>query len=219
MTTIPTRLPCLATLTLVAGLCATSVTAQTNRITINGQPTNLRVDWSSVAVAPDPASPNTFTALMPLSAVSTWAAFDPVQSMDLSYGPHAGGNWLRCAMMATDWAYLSTDACAHAWSCSPAAGCVGAAKSLLTSTFDYGPYSGTTGNPNFPVPSVSLFVGGNPLTNELDGLDYPDWDPESWQLRTRGFFPTDSWNGCPTSNLVTPNFTGFLAARFTFSFH
>ena len=40
---------------------------------------------------------------------------------------------------------------------------------------------------------------------------------ERWQLRTRGFFPSDAWNACAPNGTITPNFSGLLAARFTFS--
>ena len=205
--TTTTFIACLLSL---ASLCS----AQSTRIIINGQPTNLHTDWSFVAVAPDASAPNAFIALMPLSAISNWASFEAVQSMDLSYG---AGNWLRCGMMATDWAYLSGDACAHV------AGSNGgtpyaAPLSQLTSSFDTGPYTGAVGNANFPIPSASLFVGGVTPVNYITGLGGGEWDFERWQLRTRGFFPNDLWNGCAPSNNVTPNFSGFPAARFTFSF-
>ena len=40
---------------------------------------------------------------------------------------------------------------------------------------------------------------------------------ERWQLRTRGFFPSDRWNACPGPAGVTPSFAGFIGARFAYS--
>ena len=82
---------------------------------------------------------------MPLAEVSGggggFAIFDDTTTMNFSYG---SGNWLRCTMTATDWAYISDDICAHQ---APAG--YSQPQSLLTTNFDYGPYSPAAGTPFF----------------------------------------------------------------------
>lgn len=200
-----------AVLATTIALFATQGSAQATRIIIGGVPTNLLADWGSIAVAPDASTPNAFFALMPLGSVSSWAGFEPGLAMDQLFG---AGNWLRCRMTATDWAYLSPDPCAHL------AGNNGgvpypAPLSLLTSTYDWGPYLGSVGMPHVPIPGVTLFA--QTPTSFVQGLGN-HWTVEHWQLRTRGFQLNDLWNGCAGSASPTPNFTGLLAARFTFTF-
>ncbi len=191
-------------------LFATEANAQASRVIIGGVPSNLLVDWSGVAVAPDAATPNAFIALMPLSAVSSWAWFEPDLAMDFRYG---AGNWLRCRMTATDWAYLSADPCAHVAG-NNAGAPYAAPLSLLTTNSDFGLYTGSSGMPHVPVPDVTLFPQSP--ASYIEGLGN-SWTVETWQLRTRGFWLTDQWNGCQSTGL-TPSFSGFLAARFTFTF-
>lgn len=189
---------------------AADLSAQATRVFIAGVPSNLRADWSNVAVAPDATTPNAFIALMPLNAASTWAMFEPGIVMNSQFG---SGNWLRCRMTATDWAYLSPDPCAHAAG-NNAGVPYPAPLSLLTSDYDFGPYSGSIGMPHVPLPNVTLF--GQAPTSYIEGLGN-QFEIETWQLRTRGFWLNDQWNGCQSSSL-TPSFNGFLAARFTFTF-
>lgn len=189
---------------LSAAAIATPASSQMTRVVINGVPTNMSADWSQVVAVPDPVMPDTFVALMPLNSISSWAQWEPDLGMDLVFGI---GNWNQLTMSALEWAYLSPDACAH----QPAPG-GSAPESLLTTDFDYGPYTGVAGTPLFPdatyfAGSPQSFVSG--LTNSFS--------LERWQLRTRGFFPSMLWNGCPGSSSVTHNFTGFLAARFTYT--
>lgn len=193
-------------------LAAAPVAAQGVRVVLNGMPTNLLVDWGGVAASPDATVGNAFVALMPLSAVSTWATFESGLAMDTTFG---AGNWLRCTMTATDWAYLSADACAHLPGSNGGTPYT-APLSLLTTDFDFGPYAGATGTPQFPTPDTTLF----PRTQAsfVEGLGSTQLPQEHWQLRTRGFAGTNLWNACPGSTSVDPNFTGWLAARFAFSF-
>ncbi|MFT4511623.1 MAG: hypothetical protein ACI91B_000303, partial [Planctomycetota bacterium] len=118
---------------------------------------------------------DTIGALLPLNLVSSWAVFEPGISMDPRYGT---GNWLRCRMTATDWAYLSPDPCAHLPG-SNAAFPYLQPLSLLTSTDDNGAYLGSVGAPHAPAPEVTLF-GQTPATY-VEGPDHP-WTLESWQL-------------------------------------
>lgn len=195
---------------LLAALAAPA-SAQLQRVIVNGTPSNLHADWTGVTVVPDAFAPNTFVALMPLESLSDWLSFESGLSMDFSFGQ---GNWLRCRMTATDWAYLSPNACAHVPGNS--GGVVHSAPlSLLTSNFDSGAYVGSVGAPHTPVPGATLF--GQSPTSFVQGLGN-HWAFESWQLRTRGFLPNELWNGCPGSANVTPNFTGWIAARFEFTF-
>ncbi|MCK5944217.1 MAG: hypothetical protein KAI24_19680, partial [Planctomycetes bacterium] len=172
------------------------------RVVVNGVPTTMLVDWSQVAVAPDPVQPDAFVALMPFAAIGTWAAWEPGTTMDLTFG---AGNWSWLRMDALQWAYLSADACAH----QPAPGAQ-QPQSLLTTDYDYGGYSGVDGAPL--LPDVTVFPG-TPVSY-VRGLSNT-FSFERWQLRTRGFLPSMLWNACPGSANVTPNFTGFLGARFT----
>ena len=183
------------------------------RIFIGGVPSNLWLDLSSTAVVLDPAASDAFYALMPFTngQVSfNFAVFEDVSTMNLSYG---AGNWLRCTMVATHWAYLSNDACAH----QPAPG-TAAPQSMLWSDHDYGFDPGIPGTPNQPWPGATLFSGST--WSVIRGLSPPPPfpGPERWQLRTRGFLTTDRWNACPPGTSIGPNFTGWLLARFTFSF-
>ena len=191
--------------------CAASVCAQQTRVILNGVPTNLRVDWSVISVSPDAIAGNAFLAFLPLENLTSWASFDAGLAMDSAFG---AGNWLRCRMAATDWAYLSSQPCAHQ-SGSNAGVPYPAPLSLLTTSYDYGAYTGVFGQPNFPIADATLF-GGN-LASVVQGLDQ-HWAVESWQLRTRGFWLDDLWNGCAGSTSPTPNFPGWLAARFEFTF-
>ena len=178
------------------------------RVFIGGVPTNLRLNLSSTSVAPDVAAANAFYALMPFTNGTPcfdFAVFDSDLTM-WYYGP---GNWLRCTMVATHWAYLSNDACAH----QPAPG-TAAPQSVLMSDFDYGPYSGMPGAPNQPWPGATVFNGS--VWSFCHGLS--NLTEERWQLRTRGFWTNQPWNACPPNGSVTPNFSGWLIARFTFSF-
>lgn len=189
--------------TLAAAMFAAPASAQLTRVVIQGVPTNMVADWSQVVTVPDPVQPATFLALMPLSAVGTWAQWDPDPGMDLIFG---AGNWSRVAMNALDWAYISPDPCAHQGAPGTAA-----PQSLLTTNYDYGGYTGMAGAPLFP--DVTYFVA--------DGQSYVgglvnSWSLERWELRARGFFPSMLWNACPSSSAVTHNFTGFLGARFTY---
>jgi len=188
--------------TLALALTTTALPAQASRVFLGGVPTNMHADWSQVATAPDPTIPNTFVAVMPLGAVSSWAFWEPDLGMDMTFGV---GNWQQLALSAVDWAYVTPDPCAHL----PAPG-AGAPLSLLTTDFDYGPY---TGQPGAPLFAGATYCPGAPQSF-VSGLTNT-WSLERWQLRTRGFFPTDLWNACPGPVGITPSFSGFLGVRFT----
>lgn len=191
---------------MFATLGALCVAPAQSRLYVNGSPTNMLVDWSQIATLPDPAQSDAFLAIMPLSAVETWAVWQPDIFMDAQFGV---GNWTRVRMEATDWAYLSPDACAH----QPAAGAA-APQSLLTSNYDFGAYTGVAGSPLFP--GATQF-GGSPVSY-VEGLgQWAFYTNETWQLRTRGFWTNELWNACPGSANVTPNFTGYLGVRIRFS--
>lgn len=173
------------------------------RVVLPTGPTNMLVDWSQVTAVPD-AQSNAFVAIMPISAVSTWAFWEPDEVMDLSYGP---GGWQQLSLNAYEWAYLSPDACAH----QPAPGNA-APISLLTSDYDSGSYSGVPGFSLFP--GALFFVGNAPQI--VGGLmNMSSFSLERWQLRTRGFFSSDAWNACAPNGTITPNFTGVIGVRFT----
>lgn len=191
--------------------CASTASAQQARVILNGVPTNLRVDWSVISVTPDSLVGNAFLGFLPLNQLSSWASFEPSLTMDSNFG---AGNWLRCRMEATDWAYLSAQSCAHLAG-SNAGVPYAAPLSLLTSSYDSGAYSGVFGQPNFPIADATLF-GGNQVS-VVQGLNNT-FTLERWQLRTRGFWLDDLWNGCAGSSSPTPNFSGWLAARFEFTF-
>lgn len=194
-----------ASLVFAAAAALTSpLASQRVRVLANGAPTNLLVDWQQVSAVPDVAEPQTFVVVMPLAAVSTWAVWEPDPVMDMAFGP---GNWKRLSMRAEDWAYLTPDTCAH----RPAAGAA-APRSLLTSDDDYGPYAGVFGVSMSPV--ASYFVGG--AESVVSGLVH-SFSLERWQLRTRGFFPGAQWNACTPTSSVTPSFTGFVGARFSYT--
>lgn len=183
-----------------------------NRVFLAGTPTNLLFNLSNTAVAPDAAVGNAFYALMPLSVVQGggggFAVFDPSLQMDLTYGP---GSWLRCTMVATDWAYISDDACAHL-----AGPGYAAPQSLLTTDYDYGPYPPCVGTPYQPFPNSTVFAGNS--QSYVQGLGNT-FTQERWQLRTRGWDTNDLWNGCGASSSgVTPTFSGWLIVRFTYTF-
>jgi hypothetical protein len=188
----------------VALALASPAAAQRARVLANGAPTNLLVDWRQVSAVPDVTAPRTFLVVMPLTAVSAWAVWEPDPVMDLTFG---AGNWKRLSMTAEDWAYLTPDTCAH----RPAAGAA-APRSLLTSDDDFGPYAGVLGVPMSPI--ASYFVGGT--QSVVSGL-LNSFSLERWQVRTRGFFPSTQWNACAPASSVTPNFSGFLGARFSYA--
>ena len=196
---------------LLSAALSLPATAQTQRVVLNGVETNLHVDWVGTSAVVDPLNPQAFLILMPLELLTSWSRFESKTSMDFNYGP---GNWLRCRMTATDWGYLSGDPCAHLPG-SNAGFPYPLPLSLLTSTYDAGAYLGSVGAPHFPIPDFTLF--DQTPVSFVQGLDN-DWSFESWQLRTRGFWPNDLWNGCAPSVDVTPNFSGWLVARFEFSF-
>ncbi len=191
-------------------LALTAVAPAQSRVYVAGTPTNLLLNLSVGALAPDYAASDAFYALMPLSSVTGFgggfAVFDPGLQMDFTFG---AGNWLRCTMVATDWAYITDTACAHL----PGAGYT-APLSLLTTDFDYGPYTGAVGTPYQPFGNSTLFHGN--FQSYVSGLGQT-FTQERWQLRTRGWPLTDYWNGCPASG-VTPTFPGWLIVRFTYSF-
>ena len=187
--------------TLALALTTTALPAQASRVFLGGVPTNMHADWSQVATAPDPTIPNTFVAVMPLGAVSSWAFWEPDLSMDMTFGV---GNWQQLALSAVDWAYVTPTACAHL----PPTG-ASAPLSLLTTDYDYGPYTGAMGLPLFA--GASYFLANN--QSVVSGLANT-FDMERWQLRTRGFFLNDLWNACPGPAGLTPSFTGFVGARF-----
>ena len=196
---------------LTLALCAAAPLVAQGAVTMSRVllplgPTNMWVDWSQVSTAPA-VQPDSFIAVMPLTAVSQWAFWEPDQSMDLTFGP---GNWRQLVMTAEEWAYLSADPCAH----QPAAGSA-APLSLLTSDYDSGPYVGLPGTPLFAGATYSLPFGA--LSHSVGGLmNMGSFSLERWQLRTRGFFAGDLWNACPPNGQVTANFSGVLVARFSF---
>lgn len=193
--------------TLVAlGLLAITATAQ-NRVFLGATPTNLFTNFSNTLVAPDPFLSNGFVVLMPLTAVSGFAAFESVLSMNFVFG---AGSWLRCTMTAVEWAYISDNACAHA----PGPG-LSVPLSLLTTDYDYGPYTGQAGTPFSPWPNSTRFPTNS--QSYVNGL-ISSFSYERWQLRTRGFFNADLWNGCGPAS-ITPAFSGFLVARFSYVFN
>jgi len=189
----------------VASLVLTcSLSAQ--QVYVNGAPSNLVLDLSSTATFVDPLAGDAFYAFLPLSEVGSFCTMIAPVSMDMSWG---AGNWVRCSLTATDWAYLTTDACAHL----PAPG-EAAPLSLLTSDYDYGGYPGWPGAPLGLLPDATAFAGSWATT--ISGIDW-SWSDEHWQLRTRGWNPTEHWNACGSSSL-TPSFDGFLVVRITFAF-
>lgn len=195
-------------------LAATPLFAQGSaahvRVALPGGPTNMWVNWNQVSTAPA-AQPDSFLAIIPMSAIETWAFWEPDETMNLTFG---AGNWSQLVFTADEWAYLSPDACAHA----PAAGAA-SPLSLLTSDYDSGSYSGLPGLPLFAGASYFLPLAWPPNgPNSVGGLmNMSTFNLERWQLRTRGFFPNDAWNACPPNGAITPNFSGLLAVRFTFS--
>ena len=133
--------------------------------------------------------------------------------MDPTIGP---GNLLRCRMKTTDWAYISSNPCVHAPGHNAGVPYAGP-MSLLTSNFDFGPYSGSPGLPHFPILDATLF--GQNQNSYIEGLGNTNtFALESRQLRTRGFQLNDLWNACPAQTTPTTLFSGDLAARFTFTF-
>jgi hypothetical protein len=182
------------------------------RIFIAGMPSNLSLYLSSTPTVLDPAASDAFFALMPFTYGQTsfpFAVFDADLTMNSLYG---SGNYLRCTMFASHWAYLTNDACAH----QPALGAA-APQSLLTTDYDWGFYGGVPGTPNQPWPGATMFTGGSyPAASYCQGLP-TGFSPARWQLRTRGWFTNDAWNACPIGTPF-PNFSGWLLVRFTFSF-
>ena len=196
----------LCLLTILA-LAAPAAEAQ-NRVVLGGVPTNLHIDFSNVFWSQDISTPGAFYAVLPLSEVGAFMAFDPVVAMDFTFG---AGSWLRCHMVATEWAYFATSPCAHQPGSSYTA-----PQSLLTTDYDFGPYTGVQGAPHTPLVYWTRF-GRHPQAY-LQGLD-SSWNREHWQLRTRGWDATDEWNGCgPSPGSVTPTFSGWIAVRFTVAF-
>jgi len=194
----------LAAATATAALLATPIPAQINPIVIGGVQTNATFDWSQVIAVPDATMPDTFLALMPLSAVSSWASWEGQFVMDTVFG---SGNWSRLQMNAVSWAYLSPDPCAH--QPGPGTG-MPTPASLLTTDYDYGPYNPVYGYSLFQ--DATAFQGSNEsFVAGLTGTNA--FIQERWQLRTRAFFGT-AWNGCTPS--LTPSFSGFLLARFSY---
>ena len=184
-----------------------------SRVFIGTVPTNLSLDLSSTIVALDPAGGNAFFALMPFGIGQygfNFAIFDSVPTMNFTYGT---GNWLQCIMSATHWAYLSNDACAH----QPAPGTT-APQSALTSSFDHGGYYGVPGTPNLPWPGATMFTGSG-WSSTVSGVYFDPFHitQEGWALFTRSYTAQVAWNACPGTS-VTPNFSGWLLARFAFSF-
>ncbi|MFK7742917.1 MAG: hypothetical protein AB8H80_21575 [Planctomycetota bacterium] len=167
-------------------------------------PTNVRADWSMVAALPDTTTPNTFIVLLPIQDLAQWVRWTPDQSMNSAFGI---GNWSRLRMEALEWAYLSPDPCAH----QPGPG-FGQPVSLLTSSYDAGFVMGNLGAPLFP--GATRFPG---LTGVSMVEGNPGWTEESWQLRARGFQLNDYWNACANTGQLTPTFTGWLAARITYT--
>jgi len=190
-------------------LVLTATVSAQSRVVLGGVPSNLLLDLSSTVVALDTTTPDAFFALMPIvyGATFDFAVFDGDGTMNLTFG---SGNWLRCRMVATHWAYLSNDACAH----QPGPG-LSVPQSVLMTDYDWGLWSGMSGSPQQPWPNSTLF-GGSPWSL-LQGLP-GTFSQERWQLRTRGYYTTDLWNACPGSLSVAPNFNGWLIARFTFVF-
>jgi hypothetical protein len=159
-----------------------------------------------------PQIANPFRSTLLAATLALFATEANAQASRIIIGGVAS-NWLGCRMTATDWAYLSPAPCAHV-----AGNNVGAPYvtplSLLTTNSDFGLYTGSSGMPHVPVPDVTLFPQSP--ASYIEGLGN-SWTVETWQLRTRGFWLNDHWNGCQSTGL-TPSFSGFLAARFTFTF-
>ncbi|MCB9876639.1 MAG: hypothetical protein H6835_03465 [Planctomycetes bacterium] len=179
-----------------------SAAAQQQRVMVGTTPSNLRADWAQVVALPDPLQADAFLVVMPLSAVSSFVVFDSDMRMDWLFG---SGSWSRCHMTATEWAYLSPDACAH----QPGALGLGP-LSLLTTDYDYGGYYGQQGQPLFADATWFPAAGASALS----GL--PGYYDERWQLRVRGW-SGNAWNGCTPASL-TPQFSGWLGVRFVVSF-
>ena len=193
----------------LAVLLSVATLSAQGRVVLGGVPSNLQFNLGTTVVAPDASASNAFFALIPITNGQNslgFAVFDGDIQMNSLFGT---GNWLRCRMFATDWAYLSTAVCAQ----QPALG-GSAPLSLLTTDYDYGPYTGRPGIPRTPWPDATLFTGSS--QSFCQGL--PSFSQERWQLRTRGFATNDAWNACPPNLQVTQNFSGWLIARFTFTF-
>lgn len=189
---------------LLASTLATPAAAQLQRVYVGPTPTNVQVDWSLGVAVPDATLPDTFLLLLPIGQLDQWARWDPDAAVDSFFG---AGNWLRCRMTAVQWAYLSPDTCAH----QPAAGNA-APLSLLTTSYDFGAYWGSPGTPL--LPGATLF--NQNMISTIDGSSHP-WIPEWWQLRSSAFF-FEPWNACPNGLPYAPNFTGWLAVRFSYQF-
>ncbi|HEX6813840.1 MAG TPA: hypothetical protein VF384_19620 [Planctomycetota bacterium] len=190
-------------------LLTATVPAQ-GRIFIGAVPSNLTLNLSSTVVVPDYAAPDAFYALMPFASGAGTLGFaflDSDPTMNLTFGT---GMWTRCIMTSTHWAYLSNDSCAH----QPAPGSA-VPLSLLTTAYDFGFYSGRPGLPHQPWPNTTMFTGNS--QSWMQGQPF-GFAPENWQLRARGWNTTDLWNACPGSTSVGPTFSGWLVARFTFTF-
>jgi len=201
-----------------AAALAMPLQAQHSRVTFNGSPTNLQADLSTVLFAPHPTVSNGFYVLMPLTDVLGSSGgpfvFDGGAWMDSQYG---AGNWSRCTMRAEEWSYFSSNRCIH----RPAPG-IQAPHSLLTTDYDYGPgYSGIAGVPDPQIPGWTRFASstGNTQTaisgSWVSGLGTPA--NERWQLRVRGWSPSNLWNNCPGGSVV-PTVPGWIAVYFTVGF-
>lgn len=191
--------------TALAFLLLATLAPSQSRISIGGMPSNLLLNLSSTCVVLDPSASDAFFALMPVNAPPlgfSFAVFDSVPLMNATYG---AGNWLRCCMTATHWAYLSNDACAHL----PAPGLT-APLSMLTSSYDYGAWYGSPGTPHMPWTGATMF--GGTWQSRVCGHDTDPFGlQERWQLCTSSYF-LQPWNACPAP------FSGWLLARFTFQF-
>jgi hypothetical protein len=198
---------CLWTACLASAL-AGLLPGQVNRVTLAGMPTNLWWD-NGAGVIVSASTSGTAILLMPLDSLPRFAAWEPAQSMDLSFGQ---GNWTQVGFQALRWAYLSPDACAH-----QAAAGQSTPLSLLTTDFDYGPYPGMPGNVGIPFAGATMYQG-HPILSYIQGQGQSSWTFERWQLRTSGSFPAMPWNACPQTGLVSPNFTGFVAVEFALHF-
>lgn len=194
--------------TLLAIGFATSLCAAQNRVFVGATPTNLVLDLSQSVMVADPLLPNAVLVLMPIQG--SWLSFATFDSSFVMNSTFGAGGWLRCSMTALEFAYVTDTMCAHA---APPGDL--APRALLTTDWDFGPYTGLLGTPFFPLPNSTFFPTAPFAT--VSGLDQT-FTQEHFQLRTRGFFATDLWNGCPGASTVTPTFSGFLVARFSYVF-
>ena len=180
--------------------------AQT-RVFLGPTPTNLVLDLSQSVMVADPLLINAVYVLMPIQgSYLSFATFDSTLVMNSTFGT---GGWMRCNMTALEFAYITDTACAHT-----AASGQTAPLALVTTDYDFGPYSGLAGTPFVPFPNSTLFPA--PFAT-VSGLGQT-FTQEHFQLRTRGFQLNELWNGCPGPATVNPTFTGFLVVRFSYDF-